>query len=209
MKLSAAARNALRKVLRNHAGLARLGVSGVAINEMVKDELLDLAKKLGVDVKRVTAGIVEKPKEGLWSHLDDAELEMMRYSHEHPAFEGTLEFDLTFTLIGHTVTRKARVVYSMTPEWKYYDLQKKRVVQGWEGSTMGLEVLAGWNIDDEEIVVAGKRSKRKNTPVWTKIDLVEYGVLSDDVWTELENLIEKQCHEEDTVRRSKFLSAAN
>jgi hypothetical protein len=47
------------------------------------------------------------------------------YTSKYPAFKGELPFDLTITLLGKSVTRKAKVVYDHTPEWPYYDLQKK------------------------------------------------------------------------------------
>jgi hypothetical protein len=46
-------------------------------------------------------------------------------SFKYPGFKGELPFDLTFTFLGKSVTRKAKVVYEHTPEWPYSDLRKQ------------------------------------------------------------------------------------
>jgi hypothetical protein len=52
-------------------------------------------------------------------------------SRQFPAFKGRLEFELTFELFGKRVTRQARVDYSYTPDWEYWDLHKKAPFVGW------------------------------------------------------------------------------
>jgi hypothetical protein len=64
------------------------------------------------------------------------------YSSNNPGFKGELPFDLTFTLLGKSVTRKAKVVYEHTPEWPYYDFGKKAEFTGWEITHYHIELAA-------------------------------------------------------------------
>jgi hypothetical protein len=45
-------------------------------------------------------------------------------------------------LLGQSVTRKARVVYSHTPDWKYFDLIKNAPHKGWDSSSYRIEMQA-------------------------------------------------------------------
>jgi len=114
------------------------------------------------------------------------------HSHKYPAFDGVLEFDLTFELYGHCVTRQARATYTFTPDWEYFDLVKNALYVGWAGSTMDLEVLAipsDGTGDDE--------------PEWVEVnDLCQLGVFSHAMGDAIDGAIEQQCRVEDAERRN-------
>ena len=80
------------------------------------------------------------------------------YSFRYPAFKGELPFDLTFTFLGKSVTRKAKVVYEHTPEWPYYDLRKQAVFTGWESSHYHIELAAVPEVYDSDDTVTGGTS---------------------------------------------------
>jgi hypothetical protein len=44
--------------------------------------------------------------------------------------------------LGQSVTCKARVVYSHTPDWEYFDLLKNAPYKGWDSSSYRIEMQA-------------------------------------------------------------------
>ena len=68
-----------------------------------------------------------------------SENELLRYSDNHPAFVGEIEFDLTVEVFGKRITGKALAKYDFTPAWPYYDLNQRAVYEGWEGSGITIE----------------------------------------------------------------------
>jgi hypothetical protein len=77
-----------------------------------------------------------------------------RHSKEHPGFIGELEFDIEFNLLGHHVKRLVRAEYEFTPEWEYYDLNKKVLFTGWGSLTyqMSLLTVADEPDPDEQVI---------------------------------------------------------
>ena len=107
------ARAFLRRGLSEHPDAAKHVTNPDDIENMSVWELLNLAKTMGVDPAAMIRSLEQE---------DDKRWE---YTHRHPGFEGVLEFDLVFELAGKRVTRKAKVVYTHTPEWEYFDVHKQ------------------------------------------------------------------------------------
>ena len=73
---------------------------------------------------------------------EQEERELLDYSQKFPGFRGEIEFDWTVAFLGQSVTRKARVVYSHTPDWEYFDLIKNAPYKGWDSSSYRIEMQA-------------------------------------------------------------------
>ena len=67
---------------------------------------------------------------------------MPKKSAEHPGFEGALEFEMSFELLGKRVTRRAKAVYEFTPEWEYFDPRTKSLHHANEHLSYQLKILA-------------------------------------------------------------------
>ena len=162
------------------------------LERMPMYSLLSLAKAMGVDADATIKA------------TEQQEDELMRYSMRHPAFQGELEFDLTFTLLGRSITRKAKVCYEHTPEWEYWDLRKKAPFRGWPGSSWQLEVAAvPGEYDEDENLVEG-------TPHWVQLDdIIREEVLPHEIWDHVLDEVDEKCKVEDADRRSSALVKAN
>jgi len=182
----------LSRGLSKHPEIAKHVENLDDLEKMSLYSLLTVAKTMGVDADamiRVT---------------EQQENELMRYSMTHPAFRGELECDLTFTLLGKSVTRKAKVVYEHTPEWEYWDLNKKAPFKGWNGSSWHLEVAAVTEeYDEDENPFAG-------TPYWVHLDdIAKIDVLPHEFWDHVLDEVDEKCKVEDAERRAAALVRAS
>jgi hypothetical protein len=112
------ARAYLADGLSRHPEIAKHVERVADVEKMGMWALLTLAKKMGVD-----------PDEMI-RKTEQEERALSDYSFKYPAFKGELPFDMTLTLLGKSVTRKAKMVYEHTPEWPYYDLRKQAEFTG-------------------------------------------------------------------------------
>jgi hypothetical protein len=135
-------------------------------------ELLALARKLDVDARAL---------------IDTVRTERMVYSTQHPAFRGTLDFELTVEVLGKRVTRKTRGDYSFTPDWEYFDQQRQAPYVGWSGSGLCITIRT---VPDKDLTPDGR-------PSWEQIDIL--GIT--EVWDILDEAIETKCRAEDAKRR--------
>jgi hypothetical protein len=99
------ARAYLSRGLSQHPDIVKHVERVEEVEKMGMWSLLTLAKKMGVDSNEMIG------------RTEQAERELSDYSWNHPGFKSELPFDLTFTYLGKSVTRKAKVVYEHTPEW--------------------------------------------------------------------------------------------
>jgi hypothetical protein len=139
--------------------------------------------------------------------LEDAH--RWRHSQEHPGFEGELEFGIEFALLGHQVERRVRAEYKFTPDWEYYDLEKRQLFTGWMSLTYGMSLLtvADEPDPDEEVVeLEGLKEDPDDprAPAWVKLDLMRDGMLPRQVWNRIYDLIDEKCQAEDQARRRKL-----
>jgi hypothetical protein len=111
------------------------------------------------------------------------------------SFKGELHFDLTFTLLGKSVTRKAKVVYEHTPEWPYYDLRKQAEFKGWGSTRYHIELAAVPEVYESD-------GWKKAAPEWFQTeDMVHGGVLTEEIWEAVDDAIDEKCKAEDAERR--------
>jgi hypothetical protein len=165
----------LRRGLRKHPDVAQHVASVDDLDEMELWALLDLARKMGID----DANALIKATEN-----DDAE--RLRWSHEHPAFKGEIEFDLAVEVFGKRVVRKAKAVYEFTPEWEYFDPIKRAPFTGSNHSSMHVEFLTVPEEDGD-----------LGDPEWEDVDILGIG----EVWNVIEDAIEEKVKAEDAERR--------
>lgn len=201
MKLPVAARDLLRTELKSHPEVEGHVPSLAHIDRMQKRELLTLATQLGVDVRKLVKQ-TRKTHSGLEGTFEKEEIDRLRYSEENPGFEGVLEFDLQLTMLGKEVRRKARIVWDYTPEWRHFDLKQQRVIKSCPGHGMYIEVLAILEGEVWETGTDGKLHQRDNSPVWTRIDLFEDGVIPQEIFADIEDRIDQKCKQEDALRRA-------
>jgi len=178
------AQHYLQRGLRKHPEADQHVPNVDDIETMPLTKLLNLAKAMGLDANAV----IEK--------TEADEDEQSRYSMRYPAFRGELEFDLTVSLLGNSVTRKAKVVYAHTPEWPYYDLHKQAEFKGWAGTCYHIEVQAVPERDHED------GSTTLETPYWVQLeDITQNDVLPHSTWDAVLDAVDEQCKAEDAERR--------
>jgi hypothetical protein len=132
----------------------------------------------------------------LESVLEEDELERWRHSKQFPAFTGQHPLEIAFELCGERVARQARVEYTCTPEWEYFDTRKQAPYVGWPAMIMSLHVLT---VPEEH---------EDDDPEWSEIsDIFHAGVLPSEVINGLRDAIEEQCRREDAERRRTAKSA--
>jgi hypothetical protein len=163
--------------LRKHPDIGKYIADVDDLDDTPMLALLKLAAKLGVADVDALIDATEREQDAC-----------RRYSDDYPAFIGRIKFDLTVEVFGKRIIRKARADYTYTPEWPYYDLQKRAIYEGWPGSSIQVEFLS---VPDEDNQPPG------SAPEWREIDILAI----DDVWNTVEDAIEAKCKVEDEERR--------
>ncbi|CCB63749.1 hypothetical protein [Hyphomicrobium sp. MC1] len=200
-KLSAEARERLRKEIRALPDIKSIVGSLSKINSLKKDELIALAEKCGLDVNAILVKSVNVDFAN--EHYTGKKKERMLHTNDHPAFKGELELDLTISLVGKSVTRKMKVEYSFTPSWEYFDLHKGSLYVGWESSVLKLSVQ-GLPEGTVEKTADGKMITTRSAPVWYSGELLfEDGVLTREMDDAIYAAVEQHCQEEDRRRRTE------
>lgn len=178
------AQHYLQLGLRKHPDAGQHVANVADIADMPLLKLMKLAQKMGLDANAV----IEK--------TEAEEDERSRYSMRYPGFRGELEFDLTIAFLGNTVTRKAKVVYEHTPEWSYFDLNKRAEFTGWHGTCYHIEVAAVPEQDHED------GTTTLGDLYWVHLeDITQNDVLPHGTWDALMDAIDEKCRAEDAERR--------
>ena len=178
------ARGFLRRGLSEHPDAAKHVADVKDIESMSAWELLDLAKRMGVDHAAMTRSLEQE---------DDAR---WQYTYRNPGFQGALEFDLVFELLGRKVTRKAKIVYTHTPEWEYWDLVKQAPYTGWASSSWQIELQAVPQEQDED------ENFIDLEPYWMRLEeLTRDDIIPTEVWDVLLDAVDDKCRVEDAERR--------
>jgi hypothetical protein len=185
-KIDALARHYLSRGLSKHPDLGKHGTDACDVETMGMWGLLKLAESLGVDPDEVIRA------------AEQEERELLDYSQKFPGFRGEIEFDWTVAFLGQSVTQKARVVYSHTPDWEYFDLIKNAPYKGWDSSSYRIEMQAvpveDWDGDGEPIL---------GTPYWVSLeDITDNDVLPNNFWEAVIDAIDAKCKVEDAERRA-------
>jgi hypothetical protein len=177
------ARAYLGRGLSQHPDIGKHVENVEEVEQMGMWKLLTLAKKMGVDPDEM----IEK--------TEQEERALRDYSFEYPGFKGELLFDLTVTLLGKSVTRKAKVVYEHTPGWPYYDLRKQAEFKGWDSTKYHIELAAVPEVYESD-------GWTEAAPEWFKSeDITRSGVLTEEIWEAALDAIEEKCKAEDVERR--------
>lgn len=196
MKLDSIRRKRLRTAIRAHFDVAEFVSSGSEISSMSDERMLEVADLLGFNVGAATN----------FPHLIDLDSALEKHSMAHPAFTGQIAFDLSVNLLGIVVDRKARLAFSYTPDWRYFDAESARNRLAHEYRAVAIEVLAAPDFDawvlNEQLEVV----KASNEPRWLAIHLGERGVLPNAVWSEVDRLIDEHCRKADEDRRRTAIS---
>ena len=178
------ARGFLRRGLSKHPDAAKHVSDTADIENMSAWELLNLAKTMGVD----PAAMIRS--------LEQEDGKRWQYSYRNPGFQGALEFDLVLDLLGRKVTRKAKIVYTHTPEWEYWDLLKQAPYTGWASSSWQIELHAVPQEQDEEGNFVDLE------PYWMKLEeLTRDDIVPTEVWDVLLDAVDEKCKVEDAERR--------
>jgi hypothetical protein len=178
------AQHYLQMGLRKHPDIGQHVADVADVAGMPLLKLMKLAQEMGLDANAV----IEK--------TEQEESELSRYSIRYPGFRGELEFDLTISFLGNAVTRKAKVVFEHTPEWPYFDLNKRAEFKGWHGTCYHVEVAAVPESDHED------GTTTFGTPYWVHLeDIAQSDVLPHSTWDALLDAIDEKCKAEDAERR--------
>ncbi|HZH11162.1 MAG TPA: hypothetical protein VEZ24_12425 [Microvirga sp.] len=179
-ELDATTRTALRKQLRTHPEIRKHVKTVSEINSYKKAKLLALATKLGIDLDETKRNAFQ----------------MVRLNHP---FEGTLEIDIAFELLGQKITRKLRITQEFTPQWDYFDLNEQMVV-----TTAGGGMSDKWEIyaihEHLEVGEKGRRA-RVRKPSWVPMeDLYKDGILTQAVEDLIDALFEARFQQVNEAR---------
>ena len=178
------ARGFLRRGLSKHPNVAQHVADTNDIENMSTWELLNLAKTMGVDPAAMIRSL-EQEDDKLWA-----------YSHRNPSFEGELEFDFVIELLGRKVTRKAKIVYTHTPEWECWDRLKQAPYTGWASSSWLIELHAVPQEQDEEGNFVDLE------PYWMRLEeLTRDDIIPTEIWDVLLDAVDDKCRAEDAERR--------
>ena len=124
--------------------------------------------------------------------------------NDHPAFVGTLEFEIVFELFGQRQLRKMRANYEFTPDGEYYDLEAHEVVLGHGRSAIGLSILAVPGDEDELYEdldgASDGTSRSERPPRWITFTGFEEGVLNHKIWDSIYEAVAAQCKAENDAR---------
>jgi hypothetical protein len=116
--------------------------------------------------------------------------EASEWSWRNPGFRGVFEFDIAIEILGKRVERRAKIDYTLTPDWEYWDLVKKALFTGVYNSSFELSLLA--------IPEKGEDDE----PEWVAMgDITRNGVLSEEVWDAIDDKLDERCRMEDAERR--------
>jgi hypothetical protein len=202
MKLPVTARDHLRRILAEHPDIGKHCSSRDEVAKFDTAALLRLAEKLGMDSRSIIRR-AEQEERWAWSFCEESEKADYRPTMWEPAFTGTIEIDLTLSAFGIECVRKARVNWEWTPEWPYFDLRTKRVVEVLARGGFGLEIWAVPGTEILDMTPAGKWEATKDNPSWIDANwLIRDGVLPSTIREQIEHEIEQRCQAEDQRRRA-------
>jgi hypothetical protein len=185
-KIDVLARHYLWRGLSKLPDITKHVGDAAAVEKMGMWELLKLAESLELNPDDVIRA------------AEQDERQQLDYAHKYPGFRGELEFDWTLAFLGQSVTRKARVVYSHTPEWEYFDLHKNAPYTGWDSSSYRVEMQAE-PIEDWD----GEGNPVPGIPYWVSLeDITQNDVLPNAFWEAVVEAIDAKCKVEDDKRRA-------
>lgn len=105
-----------------------------------------------------------------------------------PPFSGSIEFKLTIRALDERVNRQARVNFTYTPSWPYYDVQSCKERAGEPDLDFGLSLLAVPRSDRNRSFSSPARA-----PYWVPVNqLLTVGVLRTPVYDQIRARIDAE-----------------
>lgn len=189
-RLSGARLSNLREAIRKHPHATLIVRSLDELWSHEKEKLLEIALRLGINVAEL---------------LNNKEFDHQAEEEEWP-FAGVIEFELDMTVFEKTVTRIVRLHYQHSPPWPYFDVNTKTEMLGNKSWHFRLEIkskLDSWAWFSAEESDDGKA--KRATSNWEQCnDLTAVGVWSDEIWDEIDRMIDEKCQIQDQANRRKF-----
>jgi hypothetical protein len=186
-KLSPDERSNLIASIMDHPHVTSFVRTGSDLYALRSKALVELAIKIGIDPE------VAMATDRKFANLLEC------------AFLGVIPFDLELSLLGRTVKREARAVFGYTPNWATFNPATGAEELATEQSTLYLEILAKPEGNSWSTGPDGKSVKDANAPRWLVLDLLEPGVLPEEIHTMLDDLIDSHCREIDNARRKAIV----
>lgn len=190
VKLPPSFREAFLAAIRIHISALELMISPNEVVKVKDDQLLELVKTLGIytEGKRNDTDIVD---------------DFVERGFGYP-FSGTLEFPITMSLLGHQVSRTARINYERSPDWPYYDPDAGKELLGGDMTNLNLEILAEHSSICSDCVVERARTslERESSKACNACtNFSDHGIWSKKMWDEIKALIDKECRAKDAANR--------
>ncbi len=198
IRLSAKERTNLRHALRSHPDVLSQVKKLSDISALDKASLLEAAQALGIDIEDAKAG--DYASHPSWDSIEGTA--QRRRSDEKPAFVGSLEDQMTFVLLGKSITRTLRVTYELTPAWPYVDADTGEEMQGWGQSTMRYDFLVRREVGLIGSRPEGRSRQRTDREEWVNCtNLFMHELLGAQFDEAIDCKIEEACLRENQARR--------
>lgn len=211
VKLSAKARNELRRLIRNHRDMYDIIEDYSLINKATKTQLLEWSNALNIDVYQLVNAI-DRPSKANFSQMPDekltdkeqveAVLGSVKCDH---AFSGIIPFDITLEMLGQKFVRKAYIKYQYTPdgdEWTFFDVDSGQDIKGLEGSVIAIYYFDESSVVDIKLDRFGRNSSVEGKLKWKQsYDLFEDGFLPDVLLEKIDKMIDEDARRLDVENR--------
>jgi hypothetical protein len=204
IKIPTQIRTSIRKMVRNHPDVLNNIKTKSDVNNLTRDELIELADKLEIDFisnlnvdKNIEFTALVKFEQNI-NPPKDPPLSMLDTDY---VFSGELTSDFKLSAIGVSQTLKIKFDYQHTPEWQYACLVDNRLKYRRGGTSVSYTV----EVFDEE-KWDGSLEHDEMPRKWVKyndeIDI--WKILEGPIYEEVHIQIEKQAEEEDKINRKKL-----
>jgi hypothetical protein len=171
--------------------------------EAVQADVLDAMRKSGVDeavmfAYQKTGMLLSEgkrhayPEEAVeaWNAAIEEyrarEKELADWSWKNPGFKGVFEFDIAIGMLGKRVERHAKVDYTHTPEWEYWDPNKKTLFTGVHNSSFTLSILT-----------KPERNEKDKPERVQMSGIIQNGVLCNEVRDAIDDKLDERCRTDD------------
>jgi hypothetical protein len=198
MKLSAQAREELRRQVREHPGVLDILPSRTTVSTLAKATLLEVAEELKIDVQAILNS-PDLPSSGAPPKAKQPEADQPTLGPY--AFNGAIEFDFSLQVLGITIERKGRAAYSVTPDWPFVDAVTGATCDGGYSSAIRIEALTVPWEERTETLPDGQRKRFKEPGEWVAFASGE--ILSEEIWDRIDELIDEKIKVENEGRKTR------
>ena len=200
LKIPTEVRTAFRRILRNHPKILEHLKTKSEVNNLTRDELVELADNLGIDfLSELHNEVKFKSYDVFENHNLIAGVPLGKYDDP---FSGELMTELKLSALGVDQTLKVKFHYDLTPDWQYLCMNDKRLKYRLASSTVSIEIEVigefGWN-EKEKKNTFGDREWMKgegNSGFWPLLE----GPITEKMYEEIERKVKKQ----DSINRKNL-----